>query len=197
MDVWRERKEEDHDSGGQIELNPWFGLFPSDVSPSAEVEECEVQELDSKGLLCRQYATQDIYITCASILQPRFLLSSTSFRGRRDLRYRTMDRYREKTSTLLTRLAHGLGRKQRPTIDRSPAPQTSPSATSRVGSLDRMLIYFVPFLQLSNFQTNSSFRFSLTSPPTRTSPIAMPGSTCSGVQPCVTTTIYGRGFYGH
>ena len=39
--MWRERKEEDHDSGGQIELNPWFDLFPSDVS-SVEVEECEV-----------------------------------------------------------------------------------------------------------------------------------------------------------
>ena len=147
--------------------------------------------------MCRQYATQDIYIRCASLLQPRFLLSPTSFRGRRDLRYRTMDRYREKTSTLLTRLAHGLGRKQRPTIDRSPAPQTSPSATSRVGSLDRMLIYFVPFLQFSNFQMNSSFPFSLTSPPTRASPITMPGSTCRAVQSCVTTTICGRGFYGH
>ena len=143
--------------------------------------------------MCRQYATQDIYIRCASLLQPRFLLSPTSFRGRRDLRYRTMDRYREKTSTLLTRLAYGLSRKlSRPTVgrspttqagpsettgrspetqtspsatvDRSPATQTSPSATSRVGSLRRMLIYFIPFLQFSNFQMNSSFPFSLTSP---------------------------------
>ena len=43
-----------------------------------------------------------------------------------------MDRYREKTSVLLARLAHGLGRKQRPTIDRFLAPQTSPSATSSI-----------------------------------------------------------------
>ena len=42
---------------------------------------------------------------------------------------------------LLARLAHGLGRKQRPTVDRFPAPQTSPSATPR-RFLDQMLIYF-------------------------------------------------------
>ena len=116
--------------------------------------------------------------------------------GRRGLLNRTMDRFREKTSTLLTRLAHGLGRKQRPTIDRFPAPQTSPSATSRVGPLDRMLICSIPFLQSSNFQMNSSFLFSLTSPPTRTSPVTMPGFTCCTVRSCVTTTIAGRGFYG-
>ena len=61
--------------------------------------------------------------------------------GRRDLRCRAMDRYLEKTSTLLTRLTHSL--RKRP--GRSPAPQTSPSATSRVGSLGRMLTYFILF----------------------------------------------------
>ena len=117
--------------------------------------------------------------------------------GRRDLLNRTMDRYREKTSTLLTRLAHGLGRKRRPTIDRFTATQTSPSATSRVDSMDRMLICFVSFLQFSNFQMNSSFLFFLTSPPTRTSPVTMPGSTCRILRCCVTTTMSGRGLYGH
>ena len=135
---------------------------------------------------------------CAPLLQPRFPFSLASLnRGRRDLRCKTMDRYREKTSTLLTRLAHGLSRKRpRPTVDRSPATQTSPSATSRVGSLRRMLIYFIPFLQFSNFQMNSSFPFSHTSPPTRTPTVTMPGSTCRTVRGCVTTTMSGRGFYG-
>ena len=156
-----------------------------------------------------------------------FLFSLTSLnRGRRDLRCTTMmDRHREKTSTLLTRLAYGLSRKlSRPTVgrspttqagpsettgrspetqtspsatvDRSPATQTSPSATSRVGSLRRMLIYFILFLQFSNFQMNSSFPFSHTSPPTRTPTVTMPGSTCRTVRGCVTTTMSGRGFYG-
>ena len=44
-----------------------------------------------------------------------------------------MDRYRKKTSSLFTRLAGGLsGRKPRPAISRSPAPQTSLSTTSHV-----------------------------------------------------------------
>ena len=143
---------------------------------------------------------KDIYVKCASLLQSRFLFPPTSLnRGRRDLRYRTMaDRYRGKGPTLLNIVpAHGLGRKHRPTIDRFPAQvQTSPSATSCAGSLDRMLIYFIPFLQFSNFQMNSSFPFSLTSPPTRTSPVIMPGSTCHILRCHVFTTISGHSFYG-
>jgi len=52
-----------------------------------------------------------------------------------------MDRYREKTSTFFTRLAYGLGRKQRPTIvplSKPLAPQTSLSTSSRFSYLDRM-----------------------------------------------------------
>ena len=46
-----------------------------------------------------------------------------------------MDRYRKKTSTLLTRLTYGLSRKPRPAIvppSRSPAPQTSLRMTSQL-----------------------------------------------------------------
>ena len=142
----------------------------------------------------QSYAAKDIYITCAPLLRPRFLFSIASLdRGRQDLHCRTMDRYRENTSTILTRLANNLNMR-RP--NRSPAPQTSPSATSRVGPLDRMLICSIPFLQSSNFRMNLSSLFSLTSALTRTSPLTMPGSTCRTVRSCVTATMSGCSFYG-
>jgi len=59
-----------------------------------------------------------------------------------------MGRHPEKTTTLFTRLAYGLGRKQPPAIvplSQSlgpPAPQTSLSTISCTGSFDRVLIYW-------------------------------------------------------
>ena len=49
-----------------------------------------------------------------------------------------MDRlYREGTSTIFTRLAHSIGKKQRPVIGQFPVAQSSPSTISRVSSLDQ------------------------------------------------------------
>jgi len=65
-----------------------------------------------------------------------------------------MDRYREKISTFFNEFTHGFVVKQRPTIIplskslESPAPQTSLSASSCIGSLDRTLIYFIHFAVL-------------------------------------------------
>ena len=141
------------------------------------------------------YTTQDIYVKRAPLLRPRFLFPLTSLnRERRDpVRCGAMDYYREKTSTLLARVTHSFSGK-RPSP--SPTPQTSPSATSRVGPLNRMLIRSVPFLQSSNFRMNLSSLFSLTSALTRTSPLTMPGSTCRTVRSCVTATMSGCSFYG-
>ena len=50
-----------------------------------------------------------------------------------------MGRYRENLSTLLTKLAYCLGRKER----RSPVPQTSLSTTSHINPSDRMLTYSI------------------------------------------------------
>ena len=63
-----------------------------------------------------------------------------------------MDRCREKTTRFITRLAHGLGKKQRPPgpivpLSRSlgsPAAQTSFSTSSRIGYLDWMLRVDLP-----------------------------------------------------
>ena len=78
---------------------------------------------------------------CVFWLRPRLLPPTSLSLGRRDLLNKIMDRYREKSSALFTRIAHGISWKQ----PRCPAPQTSPSTSPLVRYLGRILINFSRF----------------------------------------------------
>ena len=108
-----------------------------------------------------------------------------------------MDRYREKTSAFFTRLTYGLSRGYRPmvVVDRSPVPQTSLSMSSRISSLDRVLIYSIPLSQFSNSQTSSSFPSFLTSTQTRDRPGTIHSSAFRMDWGLIITVGHGCGFY--
>jgi len=84
---------------------------------------------------------ENVHLSSDHVFPPPALLGH----GQRTLRYRVMDRYREKSSMFFTRLTNGLGKKQRPAVVPlseslgSPAPQTSLSTGSRISPSYRML----------------------------------------------------------
>ena len=110
--------------------------------------------------------------------------------------HRTMSRYRGMTPKFFTKLAYGLGVKQRPVIVPfgPPASQTSLSTSFRIVPLDRVLICSIPFSQFSNSQTSSSFPLFLTSPQTRSSPVTTHGFASSMVWRSTIVTSSGCNF---
>ena len=122
--------------------------------------------------------------------------STSSSPRQRNLRHRIMGRHRKKFLIFLSWLAHGLrvGGKRRPTADRSPAPQTSPSTSFCITSLGRTPIYPISLSQSSNSQMNLSFRSSLTSPQTHGSPVPTRGSVLRIAGTSVTPAISGQSF---